>query len=98
MTTLHDEAIYPEDTVYDICRGPGKVTRVDGCDIYVSFGKGRPYKFTNRGVNGDSQIITLFHRPPAIIPFPKDERRAAALTQALCKIMDLFNDLLDCKQ
>lgn len=92
--TLNKEEINPGDCVYDICYGPGTVQAIDCGKILVSFGsRGRPRQYSQNGFTGKNCQKTLFHRPPAIIEFPKDECRAAKITKALKDVIHIFNCL-----
>lgn len=91
---LNDEPIYPGDPVYDISRGPGKVIAIDCGRIQVSFGsRGRPRQYTPGGITGKQCYKTLYHRPPAVIEFPKDECRAAKLSCALQEIVKIMGSI-----
>jgi hypothetical protein len=93
---LNGEPVYPGDSVYDLCRGPGKILSTDCGRIQVGFGgKGRPRQYTPSGVTGSSCYRTLYCKRPAIVEFPKDECRAAKLTAALKQVMAIFNSLTD---
>ncbi len=95
MATLNGEKVTPGCSVYDICYGPGIVKAVESCGFVVSFGSaGRPRKYTDAGMTGKHCSRTLYHRPPAIIEFPRDETNAAKLTCALHGIVDILNTLV----
>lgn len=97
MTTkLNNEPVCPGDSVFDLVYGPGIVQAIECDRLIVSFGgKGRARKYSQNGMTGKHCYRTLFHRPPAIIEFPKDECRAAKLSSALKEVMKIFNYLTD---
>ena len=98
MATLSNETLHIGDCVYDIMYGPGEVVAVEGSGRFVvSFGSaGRSRKYTSAGMTGKNCYRTLYHKPPAIIEFPRDECNAAKLSCALTQVMEIFNDLTSC--
>ena len=99
MATLSNSPISIGDSVHDIIYGPGEVVAIDGSgNLTVTFGSaGRPRKYSQQGITGKLCYRTLFHRPPAIIEFPREECNAAKLACALDQVMGIFNDLTNCK-
>lgn len=96
---LDNEPVCLNQTVYDVCYGPGKVAALKGDTILVTFGgKGRPRQYNSNGMTGKSCLQTLFHRPPCIIKFPKDETKATKLACALKDVMKIFNHLIETPQ
>ena len=100
MATLHGEPIYPGCDVYDIAYGPGTVTAVEaGNKIHVSFGSsGRPRQYSSDGMTGKLCGKTLFHTPPVIVTFCRDECAMTRKRAALEGVMKIFDDIskIDC--
>ena len=95
MTMLNGEPIYPGCLVYDWNYGPGTVSAVE-CDgkIHVSFGSaGRPRQYNSNGLTGKLCNRTLFHVPPAIIEFSRDECATLKKKIALEGVLAIFDDM-----
>lgn len=95
MATLNGEPITPGCSVYDLAYGFGTVTAVEaGNKIHVSFGSsGRPRQYSSNGVTGKLCNRTLYHKPPAIVEFSRDECQCTKKRVALAGVMKIFDEM-----
>jgi hypothetical protein len=94
MATLCDEPVYPGDSVYDLCYGPGTVTAVEKCEFYVSFGCGRPRRYNEQGMTGRKSFgKTLYWHKPIITELPKNECDAGKIRAAFADFLQIAQNL-----